>query len=570
MFLYDFVSRIILVSFLLILVTSSNASAAAALRHPGTVFASNLTWSQVPGLASGIAAAPDGSLWAISTLPAGQVDKHIMHLTGKTWTAVSGYAYRIAMAPDGAPYVLSSRGGIYSYRNSTWTPVNNSLMPASGACPGADEGVYFLSSKQVVNGNSTIWRKSWIGRTSQLPGSGSVVGASFDTSTYAVPGVGTLDPYGYFVLTSSGAISYYSQDGSRHVQFPGSASAISPVPGGYFALGYPQTPSGESVYYFDYATGKVTQEGGQYVSLSAYAGGSSQPHLFALDSRNQIWEATINLAPQSVEITEYPLPISPQPYISAFGISPGPDGAMWFAAAGAGVQAIGRITSAGAISEFKTPPSVTSLNGGITEGSDGALWFTHDGNVGRLTTEGKFSDYVVSSSKRTEQITSGPDGSLWFTEIPYLVIGRLSTSGSLSEFSLLDGSGQLNGITSGPDGALWFTVTDTDNSAEYIGRLSTSGSATFYRLDTTGSIDPLEIVAGPNSALYFGQGAESQGIGKITTTGSFQEFHCRVLLRLTLLSGRMVTCGSPTAGSSGAFLRAVALKRYSQLHRTTA
>jgi virginiamycin B lyase len=197
---------------------------------------------------------------------------------------------------------------------------------------------------------------------------------------------------------------------------------------------------------------------------------------------------------------------------------------MWFAAAGAGVQAIGRITSAGAISEFKTPPSVTSLNGGITEGSDGALWFTHDGNVGRLTTEGKFSDYVVSSSKRTEQITSGPDGSLWFTEIPYLVIGRLSTSGSLSEFSLLDGSGQLNGITSGPDGALWFTVTDTDNSAEYIGRLSTSGSATFYRLDTTGSIDPLEIVAGPNSALYFGQGAESQGIGKITTTGSFQEF----------------------------------------------
>src|SRR5665213_2336632 len=49
------------------------------------------SWTQIPGAASYAAAAPDGSLWVLSTLPSGP-DKYIWHYVSGTWTNISGEA----------------------------------------------------------------------------------------------------------------------------------------------------------------------------------------------------------------------------------------------------------------------------------------------------------------------------------------------------------------------------------------------------------------------------------------------------------------------------------------------
>jgi hypothetical protein len=89
---------------------------------------------------------------------------------------------------------------------------------------------------------------------------------------------------------------------------------------------------------------------------------------------------------------------------------------------------IGRITTAGVITEF----SVTGNNNpfGITTGPDGALWFTEEeiGNaIGRITTAGVITEFPVPTGNSFPMgITMGPDGALWFTEENGNQIGRLS------------------------------------------------------------------------------------------------------------------------------------------------
>lgn len=88
---------------------------------------------------------------------------------------------------------------------------------------------------------------------------------------------------------------------------------------------------------------------------------------------------------QQIAIGAYSVPnANSYPY----GITVGPDGALWFSQ----VFSIGRITTAGAITEYNTPGGTTT--GFITVGPDGALWFTgtYANNIGRITTAGVFTN----------------------------------------------------------------------------------------------------------------------------------------------------------------------------------
>jgi streptogramin lyase len=169
------------------------------------------------------------------------------------------------------------------------------------------------------------------------------------------------------------------------------------------------------------------------------------------------------------------------------------------------------------ITEYAVPTSSFD----IAAGPDGNLWFTEgDGNkIGRLTTSGSFTEYPVpTSNSRPYGITTGPDGNLWFAEYYGNKIGRLTTSGSFTEYSIpTSGSGPW-GITAGPDGNLWF--------AEYygnkIGRLTTSGSFTEYSIPTSLS-SPKGITASPDGNLWFTEFYGNK-IGRLTTSGSFTEY----------------------------------------------
>lgn len=53
-------------------------------------------------------------------------------------------------------------------------------------------------------------------------------------------------------------------------------------------------------------------------------------------------------------------------------------------------------------------------------------------------------------------IMVGPDKNLWFTEMTGEKIGRVTTSGVTTEFSV-PGLQGATGIAAGPDGNIWFT-----------------------------------------------------------------------------------------------------------------
>ena len=80
--------------------------------------------------------------------------------------------------------------------------------------------------------------------------------------------------------------------------------------------------------------------------------------------------------------------------------------------------------------------AIGSNPGAITAGSDGALWFTNGGgaSIGRITTSGAITDFVNGGqiNEPTGDCLGMPDGVLWFTNYPLNTIGRITTSGVVS------------------------------------------------------------------------------------------------------------------------------------------
>ena len=218
------------------------------------------------------------------------------------------------------------------------------------------------------------------------------------------------------------------------------------------------------------------------------------------------------------------------------GITPGPDGALWFTEANG--NKIGRITTAGAFSEFSIPTAASGPSG-VTVGSDGALWFTELGadKIGRITTSGVITEYPVpTGAAGPNGITAGPDGALWFTEQNTNQIGRITTAGVVTEYpvpTLAPYFGMvLNGIAVGSDGALWFAGAGTNYNDQcysfpfcllpFIGRISTAGTITEYSMASDGFAEPYAITSGPDGALWFTAGAGQ--IGRITTAGNVTRY----------------------------------------------
>jgi hypothetical protein len=99
------------------------------------------------------------------------------------------------------------------------------------------------------------------------------------------------------------------------------------------------------------------------------------------------------------------------------GITSAPDGNLWFAEWGRG--AIGRITPAGSITEFRLP-QVQAANiyalqpTAITAAADGRLWFLAGFTVGLMTTTGDAVEFPAPNS--FSSMATGPDGNVWSTD----------------------------------------------------------------------------------------------------------------------------------------------------------
>jgi streptogramin lyase len=219
-------------------------------------------------------------------------------------------------------------------------------------------------------------------------------------------------------------------------------------------------------------------------------------------------------------VAEYPLPSANS---APTGITAGPDGALWFVETGANINKIGRITTAGAITEYplSNPNGFVpgSTGSGITAGPDGALWFTELNKIGRITTTGAITEFSIPAGTGfgfPGRITVGSDGSLWFTELgPFVAIGRITTAGAVTQFTENHANGLQTGITAGPDGALWFT------EDAKIARITTAGTITEYLVPHAAG----SITSGPDGDLWFIDAAQNiNAIGRITTAGAITEY----------------------------------------------
>jgi uncharacterized protein (TIGR03437 family) len=219
-------------------------------------------------------------------------------------------------------------------------------------------------------------------------------------------------------------------------------------------------------------------------------------------------------------ITAFPIPTSND---TSYSITPGPDGAMWFTetplnSGGPRFAKIGRITMAGVITEYSLPDP-NSGPSAIAAGSDGALWFIEaiSNKIGRITTSGETTELALPASLArygVYAIAAGPDGALWLT-VAYggNLIVRLTTDGVFSSYQIAAAANSgSTSITAGPDGAMWFA-----DSNLKLGRITTSGTITEYPLPGKNDT-PYTIAAGPDGALWYtnflGQ------IGRMTTSGS--------------------------------------------------
>ena len=204
------------------------------------------------------------------------------------------------------------------------------------------------------------------------------------------------------------------------------------------------------------------------------------------------------------------------PYVGAFALGQGADGAMWFTGFPGG--SIARILPGGTANGF-APFDETSATLGVAQGSDGAMWITDTqrGVLIRVGTDASISQFIVNPragapAKATAQprdITRATDGTMWFTDPGTGSVGRVGTESTptITEFPV-SGGFLPRSIATAPDGTLWVTLTN-QGGPRALARIDPSdGSSKVVRLDAAdGTLN--DLVVAPDGTLWVSQDAGS-------------------------------------------------------------
>jgi virginiamycin B lyase len=118
-----------------------------------------------------------------------------------------------------------------------------------------------------------------------------------------------------------------------------------------------------------------------------------------------------------------------------------------------------KVTPSGAITAFPLPaPTREPL--GITAGPDGNLWFGEQshGRIGRMTTSGVLTEFPINTTNSVQGIAAGPDGNLWFGEAApnHDLVGVMTVAGRYREFPTPTPQAGPGRPAAGPDGYMWF------------------------------------------------------------------------------------------------------------------
>jgi streptogramin lyase len=232
-------------------------------------------------------------------------------------------------------------------------------------------------------------------------------------------------------------------------------------------------------------------------------------------------------------ITEFPVANPFDAPFSVGAIAAGPDGNVWVTKPGS--HGVSRITPSGTITDF---PNITSWpSTAIGRGADGNLWVTENNTVcgtdfctganatiARITPSGAVTEFPVPTAESfLYGIAQGPDGNIWFTESQGGLldigpaggkIGKITPSGTITEYATPTDASVPTLIASGPDGNMWFT----ESHVNQIGVITPAGAISEFPIPTADS-GPAGITAGSDGNIWFTEGLASQ-IGKLVPTGS--------------------------------------------------
>jgi virginiamycin B lyase len=321
------------------------SSVMMSVRHPSNDI-QGLAWVQLPGGAIAVAASPDGSIWALSSLGGG-ADRAIWHYANGAWTNVPGAAARLAVGPDNALWAVNAAGGIYRYDGSSWSTLAGG---ASDISVGADGSVYVISNQGGGPYGRGIWRYA-NGAWSQLPGAADRIAASWDTGAYAI---GNIEPGGFYVTNAPGGIYYYNASAMSFSEIPGAALQVAPTTsGGLFALGDPSNPA-HGIYYNDLFSGNWSLQAGAGVSVA-----TAGDRVYAVGAAGGIYTAPVAADPSQplpADVTVVDSPVTDDPYAGD------EDEDAVAATAATGRQRAPRGVTTCALAPGLTPPLKTALN----------------------------------------------------------------------------------------------------------------------------------------------------------------------------------------------------------------
>jgi streptogramin lyase len=180
-------------------------------------------------------------------------------------------------------------------------------------------------------------------------------------------------------------------------------------------------------------------------------------------------------------------------------IALGPDGNMWVTEDS--TSQIAQVTPSGVITQFATGECVNFdvQPLGIAAGPDGNLWYTvanpHCDEIGRISTSGTSTMFPLPHQASTvifNDVTAGPDGNMWFAGTG---IGNINpTTGTVTIAGYQHPATSIAPSPCAND--LWFT-----SGTGSVGKVTTSGTESLFSLPTANSA-PDDVTAAPNGTVF--------------------------------------------------------------------
>jgi len=151
---------------------------------------------------------------------------------------------------------------------------------------------------------------------------------------------------------------------------------------------------------------------------------------------------------------------------------------------------------------------------GIVAGPDGNLWFGDGGGpyMGRISTTGTLSETMLTISSAAPEIAVSSNGVVWLAT--FQTIGRVTTFDSVNWFTVPTPAPYAFDMTAGPDASMWFTEQATGK----IGRATDAGVITEFQVLPASTQALRSIVYGPDGNLWVTE-PDSGAIGRVSPDG---------------------------------------------------